>query len=114
MRPWLRSLRIAVSGLSLIGCLLLSVLWVRSYTVLDVLSRVRRSNWVTAIGSESGSAYIVHMYVPNINAGYVEPLNTDWGHSVTEARLRGARFDWAFTAPRKKLQLPYYALWELP
>jgi len=35
VRPWLRYLRIVVSGLSLIGSLLLAVLWVRSYWRYD-------------------------------------------------------------------------------
>jgi hypothetical protein len=45
VRSWLRYLRIAVSGLSLIGCLLLAVLWVRSYW--------RRTQSVGPLGSNT-------------------------------------------------------------
>jgi hypothetical protein len=101
-------LRIGLAATCVFFCLLFIALWVRSYKTLDLLSRNDGKGWTTAIGSERGSAYVIHMYVPNSNAGYVTPRNTQWQYLPAKARSGAAKFGWAFTAQKKKIVLPYY------
>ena len=60
MSRYLRYLRIAFSATCLIACVLLIVLWVRSYWVWDVVYR-RSPNVATDIGASSGTVYFVRL-----------------------------------------------------
>jgi hypothetical protein len=91
-------------------CLLLIALWARSYTTCDLLSRTDGNGWITAIGSDAGSPYFVHMYLANANAGYVLPRDTSWQYLPVKARGGWPKYDWAWKAQKKKLQAPYYLL----
>jgi len=106
----LAKLRIAFTITCVIFCLLFVALWARSCKTLDLLSRQDGKGYTTALGSERGSAYFVHMYIPNWNAGYVTPRSTAWQYLSRKARSGAPEFDWAFTAQKKKIQLPYYIL----
>src|SRR5438067_2362540 len=55
MRRFLRYLRIAFSVTCVIACVLLIVLWVRSYRWIDTLSGFNPSIFVFGLGSERGT-----------------------------------------------------------
>jgi hypothetical protein len=103
-----RKLRIAWSVAWGIVAVLLCVLWMRSYQTGEVFSRTDGKGWVTAFGSNAGSGYYVHMFIPNANAGYVTQRSAAWELIRSDVNTSGSKFGWAFSSTKKKVQLPYY------
>jgi hypothetical protein len=56
----LKYLRIAVTALSLTACVLLIALWMRSFWVTDLVSRIDSQKIATTIGSQYGTVYFAH------------------------------------------------------
>jgi hypothetical protein len=63
-QPKLRTLRIAFAVICGIACMLLLVLWVRSYQKCEIVSYVNPGNVVTTFGSNGGTVYYGHMTLP--------------------------------------------------
>src|SRR5262245_61885524 len=59
-----RGLRIAWSVWWGILCVLLIVLWVRSYRERDFISRIDKNRWQTTLGSNNGYVYLQHRQFP--------------------------------------------------
>jgi hypothetical protein len=102
--------RMAFAIASACFCLLLIALWARSYKTCDLLSRTAGNGWITAIGSDAGSPYFIHMYLANANAGYELPRDTNWQYLRAKARGGWPKYGWAWNAQKMKIQVPYYLL----
>jgi hypothetical protein len=100
--------RMAFAVMSACVCLLLIALWARSYKTCDLLSRTDDNGWITAIGSDAGSPYFIHMYLANANAGYELPRDTNWQYLPANASGGSPKYGWAWNAQKKKVQAPYY------
>jgi hypothetical protein len=78
-RPRLiRSLRIAVSAVCGILCLLLIVLWVRSYWWLDIISGPVANNWTLYIRTGPSTGSITLKNVPSANWELQGWLTNEW------------------------------------
>ncbi len=83
----LHKLRIAFSIVCEIICLLLIVLWVRSYRLNEVLFRLDPGNQVTTLGSNNGDCYLVRMIALPLNLGPPQPprVPNDWKYDSVRA-----------------------------
>jgi hypothetical protein len=87
MSRYLRYLRIAFSATSVVACVLLVVLWVRSYYYLDELSQP--ISWTHWIGASSIKGQL-HFYTGTINPAV--PFDPkDWGLESVSSRSGYAR-----------------------
>ena len=108
-----RFLRIAVSAVWGILCVLLICLWVRSYWKCDIVSRVNNSGRLTTIGSNSGYVYLIRMQFPKFRG---QPNGgPGWGSSPHGWRIGGGReatnipavYKWKSTPMQTQITVPY-------
>src|SRR6185295_12919065 len=102
-----RYLRIAFSATCLIACVLLIVLWVRSYWRNDIVSRVDKNSMITTYGSNWGSAYRFQMKMP---PGAQLEGGRSWSFHTDEASKDPARFRWESKRGKTSIAVPYWFL----
>jgi hypothetical protein len=88
-----RTLRIAWSAVSGIFCLLLIVLWVRSYRHADVVYRITPGTDQTTIGSNCGSVFFSQMNITSQGLG--APAPRGWTYELFQP-ARPATRRWVF------------------
>src|SRR4051794_31716465 len=89
MRRFLRYLRIAFSATCLIACVLLIVLWVRSYWRGEFIGRMTPSIFLTRIGSNAGSVYFSYQ---DMGAGVPKEFDPGWSYGHSKAYPNEGRF----------------------
>jgi hypothetical protein len=118
-----RKLRIAWSVGWIIACVLLIVLWVRSYYVNDVVWNVNKSFVVITIGSTSGTAYLfrenrgVASITVALSGGGTATDKVSqtfgWKHTSSKPAKIDSMFKWESTATAIMIHIPYWLL-EVP
>ena len=101
-----RKLRIAWAVACGIACVLLIVLWVRSYSWNDVVWRTSPSGLQTSIGSDEGTTYIVHGYLPSTPS----EQQTLWGFTSVESSKERLGFQWKSAGRLTFVHVPYWFL----
>jgi hypothetical protein len=103
-----RTLRIAFSAACGVVCLLLIVLWVRSYWWNDVVFRLDPANKVTTLGSSYGAAYFARMVLTPLPGDLPPRTPHGWKISSTEANELQKKFAWEFTPGKVIVMFPYW------
>jgi hypothetical protein len=87
-----------------ITCLLLIVLWVRSYPKTDTLSRYGSNRNVWQFRSYSGTVSVNYVKVPSL---VLDPSEVGWEYWRLEVRdgLTENMFDWTFLANPKRIRI---------
>ena len=86
-----RKLRIAFSAVCGVICLLLIVLWVRSYWKSDMISHLDSKGRKKVLGSNYGTVYFTQMNVPLVASG---PPH-GWKYETGDATDSRKHFEWA-------------------
>src|SRR5262245_8434139 len=103
-----RKLRIAFSVTCGVICLLLIVLWVRSYWWHDIVFKVEPGDQVTAVRSSYGTAYFARMVVPPRVGRTSAPLIPHgWRIRSSEANEVRKQFAWRFTPGNVIVMFPH-------
>jgi hypothetical protein len=108
-RPRLiRALRIAWSVWWGILCVLLIVLWVRSYRERDFISRIDNNRWRTTLGSNNGYVYLDHRQIPLLPGFGYWSASAGWKiHRSDPIIYMPAVFYWHSTASETDIRVPY-------
>jgi hypothetical protein len=99
-----RGLRIALSLLCGLLCLLLAALWIRSYTKCDIVYRLDNNSNLTTFGSNNGYAYFIHAIAPYSGA---KPAAHGWRIGGDNATNVLAILSWESTPRMSIVTLPY-------
>jgi hypothetical protein len=103
----LHKLRIAFSASFGIVCLMLIVLWVRSYGVCEIVSH--GSNEAITIGSNNGTVYIARSVLLPLPWGASPP--SDWKFPTTDVQLdKPTLFAWSSNRRASIFYLPFWLL----
>jgi hypothetical protein len=108
-----RKLRIAWSVGWGLAAVLLIVLWVRSYNVCDIVSRLNPSMQGTTFGSNDGAAYFIRMVVPPsplLRPPQPPRMPHGWKLYSTEANAMPQKFRWNVTRGKVNVSFPYWLL----
>jgi hypothetical protein len=133
----LRRVRIAVSAFFGVLSVALCVLWVRSYSRCDIVTRttilpflgntsanlsalstgskriiIRQSDArTTTIGSNSGYCYFIRLTSPSQGVGaFTQSISHGWKLGGRESYDGPARFQWFSNANHSRLKVPYWFL----
>jgi hypothetical protein len=92
-----RKLRIAWTAFCGIACVLLVVLWVRSYWRSEFIQR-RTLTGSTTIGTNAGHVYLTKRYRPNSNGG--------WTSGANEPTQSDSKFIWVTLGGATRITVP--------
>jgi hypothetical protein len=105
-----RKLRIAWSVACGILCVLLIVLWVRSYQACEIVFKLDASNRVTTFGSNSGTIYFVSMDQPTMGRYGPQPTPDGWKLASAEATEVPRIIEWEFSSGKDFVRVPHWLL----
>jgi hypothetical protein len=101
-----RKLRIAFSSVCGIACLLLIVLWVRSYWWADAIGRGTTSNGTVTVLTSNHGAIVIGNGVAPASASLPAEITDRWGPISDSARPYNRRFSWTSNRREIRIQLP--------
>jgi hypothetical protein len=100
-------LRIAWSVACSIACVLLGMLWVRSYQVCDIVFRVNANSIGTTFGSDWGAIYFLHVDQSKTFRYGPQPAPSGWKIDSVDPTATPRKFEWVITPGQWTVRVPH-------